>query len=131
MRLPEGSVRELEGGWGYFELDLDALFEQCESPWYRDVITYPPVKQDLAFVVAEDVNAEDLVAAAKDAAGLESCTRCGRSTSTAATRCPRKEVDRLRGRVQSPERTLADEDAAALRKRIVAALADSSAVLHA
>ncbi len=36
---------------------------------YRDVITYPPLRQDLAFVVDEDVPAGDLLAAAREAAG--------------------------------------------------------------
>ena len=36
---------------------------------YEDVITYPAVRQDLAFVVDEDVPAGELVAAAREAAG--------------------------------------------------------------
>ena len=38
---------------------------------YEDVITYPAVKQDLAFAVDEEVAAGDLVAAAREAAGPE------------------------------------------------------------
>jgi phenylalanyl-tRNA synthetase beta chain len=133
VRLPEGSVRELEGGWGYFELDLDALFERVpESPWYRDVITYPPVKQDLAFVVAEDVNARDLVAAAKDAAGLELQSMRPFDVYRGDQVPEGKKSIAFAVEFQSPERTLADEDAAALRQRIVASLADRfDAVLRA
>jgi phenylalanyl-tRNA synthetase beta chain len=133
VRLPEGSVRELEGGWGYFELDLDALFERVpESPWYRDVITYPPVKQDLAFVVAEDVNAGDLVAAAKDAAGLELQSMRPFDVYRGDQVPEGKKSIAFAVEFQSPERTLADEDAAALRQRIVASLADRfDAVLRA
>jgi phenylalanyl-tRNA synthetase beta chain len=69
---PEGRVRELDGGWGFFELDLDALFERVpDLPLYEDVITFPALKQDLAFVVDEGVLAGDLVAAARAAAGPE------------------------------------------------------------
>ena len=35
------------------------------------MITYPPVRQDLAFVVPEDVPAGELVEAAREAAGPE------------------------------------------------------------
>ena len=38
---------------------------------YEDVITYPALRQDLAFVVDEDVAAGELVAAAREAAGPE------------------------------------------------------------
>ena len=38
---------------------------------YRDVITYPAVRQDIAVAVAEDVPVGDLVAAAREAAGDE------------------------------------------------------------
>ena len=38
---------------------------------YRDVITYPPLREDLAFVVAEGAPAGDLMRAAREAAGEE------------------------------------------------------------
>ena len=38
---------------------------------YRDVITFPPLRQDLAFVVDENVPAGELLAAAREAAGEE------------------------------------------------------------
>src|SRR5439155_25050195 len=74
-RLDSGWVGELhpallEGRWGVFELDLAALFASVpDVVRYEDVITYPPVRQDLAFVVDEDVSAGELVAAAREAAG--------------------------------------------------------------
>ncbi|MGH3042682.1 MAG: phenylalanine--tRNA ligase subunit beta, partial [Gaiellaceae bacterium] len=53
----------LEGSWGVFELDLATLFDQVpERVAYEDVVSYPAVHQDLAFVVGEDVLAGDLVA---------------------------------------------------------------------
>ena len=38
---------------------------------YTDVVSFPPVHQDLAFAVAEEVSAAELVAAAREAAGEE------------------------------------------------------------
>ena len=91
---------------------------------YDDVITFPAVKQDLAFAVDESVAAGDLIAAAREAAGPElrelrvfdvyRGEQVGEGRKSVA----------LRLAFQSPERTLSDEDAAALRERIVAALAE-------
>ncbi len=59
----------LEGTWGAFELDLDELAELAPGEArYAEVSAFPPVRQDLAFVVDEDVLAGDLVAAAREAA---------------------------------------------------------------
>jgi phenylalanyl-tRNA synthetase beta chain len=62
----------LPGEWSAFELDLAELFALVpERVTYRDVITYPPVRQDLAFVVDAAVPAGDLIASAREAAGAE------------------------------------------------------------
>ena len=103
----------LEGAWGVFELDVDALMAPIpERILYDDVITYPANRQDIAVVVAEDVEAGALVAAAPRPAG-RSCARRASSTSTAATRSGdgRKSVA-LHLVFQAPDRTLTDEDAA-------------------
>ncbi len=56
-QLPFGYVGELrpgvlEGEWSVFELDLAALSDATTGPVvYEDVVTYPAVKQDLAFVL--------------------------------------------------------------------------------
>ena len=114
----------LEGMWGLFELDLATLFAEVpERILYEDVITYPAVRQDLAFVVPEEVPAGDLVQAARDLAGPElrearvfDVYRGGQIPAG------RKSVA-IRVAFQSPERTLSDEDAQVLRERIVAGLA--------
>ncbi|HXV57151.1 MAG TPA: phenylalanine--tRNA ligase subunit beta, partial [Gaiellaceae bacterium] len=115
----------LEGGWGVFELDLQTLFDRVpERVEYEDVVTYPAVHQDLAFVVDEDVPAGELVAAARDAAGPE--LRDARIFDVYRgdpIPAGRKSVA-LHVSFQSPERTLSDEDARAIRERIVAALAE-------
>jgi phenylalanyl-tRNA synthetase beta chain len=115
----------LEGVWGAFELDLAKLLEVArEEVRYTDVVSFPPVHQDLAFAVAEEVSAAELVAAAREAAGEElrelrpfdvyrgeQVGEGRKSIAFAAT-------------FQSAERTLTDEDAAKLRERIVNALGE-------
>ena len=60
------------GSWGVFELDVEALMEPLpERILYEDVITYPANRQDIAVVVAEDVEAGAIVAAAREAGGPE------------------------------------------------------------
>ena len=115
----------LEGGWGYFELDVPALSAQAqETRQYVDVITYPALKQDLAFAVAEDVPAGDLVAAAREAAGDELREMRVFDVYRGDQVGPGRKSVAFRVAFQSPERTLSDEDAAALRGRIVAALGE-------
>jgi phenylalanyl-tRNA synthetase beta chain len=113
----------LEGGWGAFELDLDSLVAVARDPVrYEDVITFPSVRQDLAFIVAEDVPAADLIDAAQAAAGPElremrvfdvyHGPQVGEGRKSLA----------FSVEFQSAERTLSDEDAAALRQQIADAL---------
>ena len=60
----------LEGSWGVFELDVEALMAPIpERVLYDDVITYPANRQDIAVAVGEDVEVGALVAAAHEAAG--------------------------------------------------------------
>jgi phenylalanyl-tRNA synthetase beta chain len=113
----------LEGEWSVFELDLEQLLEAGRGPVrYEDVISYPALNQDLAFAVPEDVPAAALVDAAREAAGPElrdarifDVYRGGQVGEG------RKSIA-MHVTFQSQERTLTDEDAAALRERIVEAL---------
>jgi len=113
----------LEGVWGVFELDLAKLLEiSHEEVRYHAVVSFPAVRQDLAFTVPETFPAADLVTTAREAAGDElremrpfdlyrgEQVGAGRKSLAFAVS------------FQSTERTLTDEDAAALRERIVAAL---------
>ncbi len=115
----------LDGEWSAFELDLGELFALVpERIHYRDVITFPPVRQDLAFVVDESVPAGDLIAVAREAAGHE--LREARFLSDyRGDPIPvgRKSIA-FSVAFQSAERTLTDEDAARLRDAIVKAIAD-------
>jgi phenylalanyl-tRNA synthetase beta chain len=123
--LGEVHPRELAGQWGAFELDLGDLFAASHEPvTYRDVITYPSIRQDIALAVAEDVPAGELVAAAREAAGDElreirvfdvyRGDQVGEGRKSVAFSVA----------YQSAERTLTEEDATRLRKRIVKRLAE-------
>src|SRR4029078_6749820 len=58
----------LEGAWGVFELDVARLMApRPERILYEDVITYPAVRQDVAVVVDEDVEAGSIVAVTREA----------------------------------------------------------------
>jgi phenylalanyl-tRNA synthetase beta chain len=115
----------LESEWGVFELDLPALFAAVpERLVYEDVITYPAVRQDLAFIVDEDVLAGDLIDAAREAAGPELHEIRVFDVYRGGQIPPGKKSVALHVAFQSPERTLTDEDAQALRERIVTSLAE-------
>ena len=129
-RTQEGWVLELreprlEGTWGAFELDLPALF--ARSPGvavYEDVVTFPAVKQDLAFVVAEEVPAGALVASAREAVGPELRSIRVFDVYRGEQVVPGRKSVALSVEFGSSERTLSDEDAAEVRNRIVAVLAE-------
>jgi phenylalanyl-tRNA synthetase beta chain len=117
--------RLLEGTWAAFELDLDELCARApERIVYDDVITFPAVKEDLAFAVGEDVSAAALADAARDAAGSELREMEPFDVYHGDQLGPGRKSIAFRVVLQSAERTLTDEDAAALRGRIVDALAE-------
>jgi phenylalanyl-tRNA synthetase beta chain len=123
--LGELHPRALEGEWGAFELDLEHLFAESREPvTYEDVITFPALRQDLAFTVPEDVTAGELVEAAREAAGTELREIGVFDVYRGEQVGEGKKSIAFRIAFQSPERTLSDEDAAALRERIVSRLAD-------
>jgi phenylalanyl-tRNA synthetase beta chain len=133
LRSWEGAVRVLEEGVAGFELDLGELQQQLPDVHrYEDVITYPAVKQDLAFVVAESVAAGDLADSARAAAGPELREMRVFDVYRGDQISAGKKSIAFSISFQSPERTLSDEDAASLRDRIIGALADRfGAVLRA
>ena len=115
----------LEGVWGAFELDLAKLLEVArEEVRYTDVVSFPPVHQDLAFVVPEDVSAAELIAAAREAAGEELRELRPFDVYRGEQVGEGRKSIALAATFQSAERTLTDEDAGKLRERIVSALRD-------
>jgi phenylalanyl-tRNA synthetase beta chain len=127
-RLDAGWVGELnpsllEGNWGIFELDLATLFAAVpDVVHYQDVITYPPVRQDLAFVVDDDVPAGTLVEAAREAAGDELREMRPFDVYRGEQVGPGRKSIAFAVTFQSDEKTLTDEEAAELRARIVTSL---------
>ena len=116
---------QLEGEWGAFELDLASLYAAAGGPVaYRDVITFPAVRQDIAVSVPEEVPVGELVAAAREAAGEELREiRVFDLYRGGQVGAGRKSVA-FSVAYQSADRTLAEEDATRLREAIVAALAE-------
>jgi len=115
----------LEGSWGVFELDVARLMAPLpERILYDDVITYPAARQDIAVVVPEDVEAGAILAAAHEAGGGELREARVFDVYRGAQVGEGRKSVALHLAFQAPDRTLTDEEAAALRERIVAALAE-------
>jgi phenylalanyl-tRNA synthetase beta chain len=106
-----------------FEVDLALLAANAEYvPAYRDLTSFPAVRQDLAVIVGEDVPAEAVLAVVRRQAGdlLEHAevfdvyrgAQVGEGRVSLA----------LRLSFRAPDRTLTDEDVAQRRDKIVAGL---------
>ena len=114
---------ELPGEWGAFELDVDALVARVPDVIvYEDVITYPAVRQELAFVLDAGVPAGDVFAAAREAAAPELREIRFLSDYREPPIPPGKKSLAFAVAFQAADRTLTDEDAAELRGRVVEAL---------
>jgi phenylalanyl-tRNA synthetase beta chain len=115
----------MEGAWGAFELDLGTLMAEArDDVKYEDVVSYPPVREDLAFTVPEELSAGELAGVAQEAAGPELREMRPFDVYRGAQVGQGRKSIAFSVTFQSPERTLTDEDAAALRERIVSALRD-------
>jgi len=115
--------RLLDGEWAAFELDLERLFTASREPvTYRDVITYPVVRQDIAVVVDESVQAGAILDAAREAAGPELREARVFDVYRGEQAGPGRKSVAFSVAYQSAEGTLSDEDATRLRESIVAAL---------
>jgi phenylalanyl-tRNA synthetase beta chain len=137
-RTAEGWLGELhpsvlDGAWGAFELDLDALAEAApQVVAFEPVSPYPEVRQDLAFVIDEEVSAAELLAAIREAAGelLRELEVFDEYRGEQIGEGKRSLAFRLT--FGSAEGTLTDEDVAPVRASIVDALASRfGAVLRA
>jgi phenylalanyl-tRNA synthetase beta chain len=128
-KLPQGWIGEVHPavatGWSAFELDLDALAAAMPARvLYEDVITFPSLLQDLAFVVGDDVPAGTLAAAIAEAGGPEVRDVAVFDEYRGEQIGAGRRSLAFRVAFGSNERTLTDEDAAAIRSRIVAVLHD-------
>jgi phenylalanyl-tRNA synthetase beta chain len=138
-RTAEGWLGELhpallDGTWGAFELDLDALAEAAPAiVGFQPVSPYPEVRQDLAFVIAEDVPAAEVLGAIREAAGelLRELEVFDEYRNPEALGEGKRSLA-FRLAFGSLEGTLTDEDVAPVRASIVDALATRfDAVLRA
>src|SRR5947209_6230493 len=101
---------DLPGEWGAFELDVDALVHRVpDLAVYEDIITYPPIRQDLAFIVPEEVTAGELVSAAHEAAGAELRELRAFDVYRGDQVGPGRKSIAFSATLQSSERTLTDD----------------------
>ena len=115
----------LEGAWGAFELDVARLMTPLpDRILYEDVITYPAVRQDVAVVVDEEIEAGSIVAVAREAGGAELRDARVFDVYHGDQVGKRKKSVALHLVFQASDRTLTDEDADTARVRIVRALGD-------
>jgi phenylalanyl-tRNA synthetase beta chain len=124
----------LEGVWGAFELDLDALVVAApQVASFEEVSPYPEVRQDLAFVVDEEIPAAEILAAIRGTAGeLLRRLEVFDEYRNPETIGEGKRSLAFRLAFGSHEGTLKDDDVAPVRASIVDALATSfGAVLRA
>jgi phenylalanyl-tRNA synthetase beta chain len=108
-----------------FEIDLGLALAAAEKTkrQFVDLITYPPVYQDIAVVVDEAVEAQTVMDSVRSAAGPELRAVRIFDVYRGAQVGEGKKSLALRLEFQSAERTLTDEDVAAVRGRIEERLA--------
>jgi phenylalanyl-tRNA synthetase beta chain len=106
-----------------FELDLDALCGAARvDRQFRSPSSFPPSAIDLAFVVSDDVWADDVIATLRDAGGelLESVRTFDEFRSEQLGEGRRSLAFALRFR--APDRTLTDAEIAEVRQRCIDAV---------
>jgi phenylalanyl-tRNA synthetase beta chain len=106
-----------------FEVDLDRLVTHADAvPTYRDLTSFPALRQDLAVAVSDDVPAAAVVSLVRKAGGeLLADARVFDVYRGAQVGEGRTSLA-LALQFRAPDRTLSDEDVAPLRDRIVEAL---------
>src|SRR4029079_12439103 len=109
-----------------FEVDLDRVVTHAVAvPTYRDLTSFPPVRQDLAIVVDEDVAAATVLDAVREAAGpLLRDARIFDVYRGAQVGEGRKSLA-LALTFQAADRALTHADVRAVRDKVVTALTDT------
>jgi phenylalanyl-tRNA synthetase beta chain len=120
---------DVAAGWDWsgvvaaFEIDLDAAARHVRFPAYRDVTSFPEVREDLAVIVADTVTAAQVLDVVRTAGGAllagaevfdvyrdEQIVGAGHVSLA------------LRLRFRAADRTLTDEEVATRRRKIASAL---------
>ncbi|WP_372788909.1 phenylalanine--tRNA ligase subunit beta [Paraconexibacter sp.] len=116
---------DLDGLVAAFAIDLGKVTALApEVATYRDLMTFPALRQDLAIVVPDDVPSARVLEVVRDAAGKRLADarvfdvyrgeQLGAGRVSLAVHCE----------FRAPDRTLTDEDIEPLRSKIIAALAE-------
>jgi phenylalanyl-tRNA synthetase beta chain len=116
---------DIEDPVAAFELDLDAVAVHVRVPEFRDVTSYPEVREDLAVVVADAVSAAEVLDVVREAGGnllagaevfdvYRDAERVGEGNVSLA----------LRLRFRASDRTLTDDEVSGRRRRIARALTE-------
>ena len=115
----------LDGTWGIFELDVAELMAPIpERILYDDVITFPPLRQDIAVIVAEEVEAGTLIDAVLAAGAPELREALVFDVYRGGQVGEGRKSVAIHLSLQTSDRTLSDDDAAVVRQRVIAALAE-------
>jgi phenylalanyl-tRNA synthetase beta chain len=118
------SCWDLDQAVAGFELDLDLVADRVQTPEFRDVTSFPEVREDVAVIVADTVTAADVLSVVREAGGrlldgaeifdvYRDAERVGEGNVSLA----------LRLRFRAPDRTLTDDEVSGRRRRIAKALA--------
>ncbi|MGN6378812.1 MAG: phenylalanine--tRNA ligase subunit beta [Gaiellales bacterium] len=115
----------IEATVAIFELDVAELAAlRTGVTAYRDVTSFPPLRQDIAVAVAEDVAAAEVVAAAREAGGSELASVEVFDVYRGPQVGDGRKSLALHLVVQAADRTLTDAEGDAARARVVAALGE-------
>ena len=119
-------------GAAAMELDLDALLARAGGRGaYRDVVSFPALRHDLAVVLPEDVEAAQVLEAVR-AAGAPLLDEAGVFDVYSGPQVGEgRRSLALSLSFRAPDRTLTDEDVAPVRAAIVAALGELGGELRA
>ena len=111
-----------------FELDLDAVADRPRTPQYRDVTSFPEVREDLAVIVADAVSAAEVIAIARQAGGALLAAADVFDVYRDPERIGAGNVSlALRLHFRAPDRTLTDAEVADRRRKIATALTEQLA----
>jgi phenylalanyl-tRNA synthetase beta chain len=112
----------LEQQVSLFEIDLAELETPDPTPLYRDVVTYPPVRQDIAVVVSSEVTAAEVLAVIREAGGPLLAEADVFDTYRGEQVGEGRQSVAVHLQFRAADRTLTDAEADAARETIVAAL---------